>query len=121
MFPVSALNVVAGQQQVWVLCHVQSANPGNNVQYTWTKLNDFNSSTVSTAQSYVIETVDVDDSGRYICTARNSAGSSSEYIDINVQCKLYSHRKFIYNLYVEKGVFCECEYPHSQTKQFLSH
>ncbi|XP_056002887.1 cell adhesion molecule 2-like isoform X2 [Ostrea edulis] len=85
VLPVSALNIVAGQSHVWIRCYVQSANPGNNVRYTWTRIKDMNSSTVSTTQSYVIESVDVGDSGRYICTARNSAGSSSEYVDINVQ------------------------------------
>ncbi|XP_061188025.1 neuroglian-like [Saccostrea echinata] len=85
IFPSRVLNLVVGQRQIFLHCFVENANPEENIQYRWIRSDGPNSSIVSESQTYVIKTVSFDDSGRYICTARNSAGNSSGIIDVSVQ------------------------------------
>lgn len=89
ILPVSALNVVVGQSQVWLYCCVDNTSPVNSLTYRWVKWNSRNSSLVSSSQIYVIKTAKMEDSGTYVCTATNSFGNSSGSVDINVQCKIW--------------------------------
>ncbi|XP_048773500.2 uncharacterized protein LOC125678831 isoform X6 [Ostrea edulis] len=86
ILPVSTLNVVVGQSQVWLYCCVDNTSPVNSLTYRWVKWNSRNSSLVSSSQIYVIKTAKMEDSGTYVCTATNSFGNSSGSVDINVQC-----------------------------------
>ncbi|XP_048773495.2 uncharacterized protein LOC125678831 isoform X3 [Ostrea edulis] len=85
ILPVSTLNVVVGQSQVWLYCCVDNTSPVNSLTYRWVKWNSRNSSLVSSSQIYVIKTAKMEDSGTYVCTATNSFGNSSGSVDINVQ------------------------------------
>ncbi|XP_062572113.1 nephrin-like isoform X1 [Saccostrea cucullata] len=85
ILPSRVLNLVVGQRYIIINCFVEYAYPEENIEYRWIRSDGFNSSIVASSQTYVIKTVSFEDSGRYICTASNSAGNSSGIIDVSVQ------------------------------------
>lgn len=92
------MTIVAGTKQVWIYCHVPNGNP-EIVSYRWTKSNSLLSTVLSSAQMYVIESAVEKDTGKYTCTAYNSAVNSSGTVDIyNVRLMNMPHITIIYNI-----------------------
>ncbi|XP_061190050.1 titin-like [Saccostrea echinata] len=87
IMPGSSLSIVAGEKLTLISCYVESANPEDILTYKWMKDDGFNTTLVSTSQFYLIELAKVEDSGRYVCTARSSMRNASGIIDVNVQRK----------------------------------
>lgn len=88
ILPSGNVTVVAGSKQVWIHCYAENANP-EVIEYKWFK-GTSNLTVLSHSQTLAFKTVEIQDSGKYICKATNVAGTSTGTIQVIVQCKLLS-------------------------------
>ena len=69
-------------------CEVTDANPNTGITWRWINTDSPNT-VLDTGANYTIPNIQRGRSGKYSCTASNTAGSSvAVTIDIDVQCKL---------------------------------
>lgn len=86
IFPSGNLQAVVGTEQVWIHCYAEDANP-KVTEYKWFKGTSSNLTALSYSQTLFFKTVEIQDSGQYTCNATNAAGTSTDTIQVIVQCK----------------------------------
>lgn len=66
--------------------YAEDANP-KVTEYKWFKGTSSNLTALSYSQTLFFKTVEIQDSGQYTCNATNAAGTSTDTIQVIVQCK----------------------------------
>lgn len=86
IFPSENLQAVVGTEKFWIHCYAEDANP-KVTEYKWFKGTSSNLTALSYSQTLFFKTVEIQDSGQYTCNATNAAGTSTDTIQVIVQCK----------------------------------
>jgi len=60
-----------------------SSEGGPDLEYSWSKINVFSTTTTTNTSTLTISTLAVVDGGNYTCTVTNDAGTSNDTITIN--------------------------------------
>lgn len=89
IIPSGNLQAVDGTEKFWIHCYAEDANP-KVTEYKWFKGTSSNLTALSYSQTLFFKTVEIQDSGQYTCNATNAAGTSTDTIQVIVQCKSLS-------------------------------